>query len=354
MMLFIGLEIGSISLYALAGLNRSDSFSNEAALKYFIFGSFASAILVYGIALMYTALSATGFYETSRTIAYIGKQNVPLTAIVGLALFTFGLLFKVSAAPFHAWAPDVYQGAPTAYVGYMAAVVKGASFVVLARLSIIVFPLLSLNRSIIFAIISISSVVIGSFFAITQTDLKRLIAYSGIAQAGLIFSGISSGGHAVTASLFYLATYIFQLVGLFIVISIATDGFSSTIELDMLKGRLKKNPFLGVCFSIFLLGLAGMPLTSGFIAKFLLFTNLWAADLYVWVIVFLLASVLGFYFYLKPIWTLSIEETESDVVLLVSRTNSIILSVLALLTIILGIVPSSLLNIANWVVSSYL
>lgn len=354
MMLFIGLEIGSISLYALAGLNRSDSFSNEAALKYFIFGSFASAILVYGIALMYTALSATGFYETSRTIAYIGEQNVPLTAIVGLALFTFGLLFKVSAAPFHAWAPDVYQGAPTAYVGYMAAVVKGASFVVLARLSIIVFPLLSLNRSIIFAIISISSVVIGSFFAITQTDLKRLIAYSGIAHAGLIFSGISSGGHAVTASLFYLVTYIFQLVGLFIVISIAADGFSSTIELDMLKGRLKKNPFLGVCFSIFLLGLAGMPLTSGFIAKFLLFTNLWAADLYVWVIVFLVASVLGFYFYLKPIWTLSIEEAESDVVLLVSRTNLIILSVLALLTIILGIVPSSLLNIANWVVSSYL
>jgi len=354
MMLFIGLEIGSISLYALAGLNRKDSFSNEAALKYFIFGSFASAILVYGIALMYTSLSATGFYETSRTIAYIGEQNVPLTAIIGLALFTFGMLFKVSAAPFHAWAPDVYQGAPTAYVGYMSAVVKGASFVILARLSIIVFPLLSLNRSIIFAIISISSVVIGSFFAATQTDLKRLIAYSGIAQAGLIFSGIASGGHAVTASLFYLGTYIFQLVGLFIVISITSDGFSSTIELDMLKGRLKKNPFLGVCFSIFLLGLAGMPLTSGFIAKFLLFTNLWAAGLYVWVIVFLLASVLGFYFYLKPIWTLSIDEAESDVILLVSRTNSIILSVLALLTILLGIAPSSLLNIADWVVSSYL
>ena len=143
-------------------------------------------------------------------------------------------------------------------------------------------------------------------------------------------------------------------MGLFIVISITSDGFSSTIELDMLKGRLKKNPFLGVCFSIFLLGLAGMPLTSGFIAKFLLFTNLWAAGLYVWVIVFLLASVLGFYFYLKPIWTLSIDEAESDVILLVSRTNSIILSVLALLTILLGIAPSSLLNIADWVVSSYL
>ena len=130
-MLFIGLEIGSISLYALAGLNRKDSYSNEAALKYFLFGSFASAILVYGVALMYTAVSASGVYETSLSIAYIGEPNVPLTAIVGLALFTFGLLFKVSAAPFHAWAPDVYQGAPTGYVGYMAAVVKGASFICL-------------------------------------------------------------------------------------------------------------------------------------------------------------------------------------------------------------------------------
>ena len=142
MMLFIGLEIGSISLYALAGLNRDDSYSNEAALKYFLFGSFASAILVYGIALMYTAVSASGFYETSLSIVYIGEQNVPLTAVVGLALLTFGMLFKVSAAPFHAWAPDVYQGAPTAYVGYMAAVVKVASFVVLARLATLIFALL--------------------------------------------------------------------------------------------------------------------------------------------------------------------------------------------------------------------
>ena len=354
MMLFIGLEIGSISLYALAGLNRNDSYSNEAALKYFLYGSFASAILVYGIALMYTAVSASGFYETSLSIVYIGEQNVPLTAVVGLALLTFGMLFKVSAAPFHAWAPDVYQGAPTAYVGYMAAVVKAASFVVLARLATLIFPLLSLNRSLIFAIISILSVVIGSFFALTQTDFKRLIAYSGVAQAGLIFSGIASGGPAVTASLFYLATYMFQLVGLFISLSIIADGFSSTIDLDMLKGKLKNNPFLGVCFSIFLLGLAGMPLTSGFIAKFLLFTNLWAADLYVWVIIFLAASVLGFYFYLKPIWTLSIEDGESESVYVVSRTNSLIISVLALLTIIFGVAPSSLLNIANWVVSSYM
>ncbi len=213
---------------------------------------------------------------------------------------------------------------------------------------------MSLNRSLIFAIISILSVVIGSFFALTQTDFKRLIAYSGVAQAGLIFSGIASGGPAVIASLFYLATYMFQLVGLFIILSIVADGFSSTIDLDMLKGKLKNNPFLGLCFSIFLLGLAGMPLTSGFIAKFLLFTNLWAADLYVWVIIFLAASVLGFYFYLKPIWTLSIEDGESESVYVVSRTNSLIISVLALLTIIFGVAPSSLLNIANWVVSSYM
>jgi len=354
LMLFIGLEIGSISLYALAGLNRNDPYSNEAALKYFLFGSFASAVLVYGVSLIYTSISSIGFFETALSISYVGDSNIPLTAVIGLLLFTFGLLFKVSAAPFHAWAPDVYQGAPTAYVGYMAAIVKTSSFVVLARLFTIIFPLLSIDRSIVFQIISVLSVVLGSFFAITQSDFKRLIAYSGVAQAGLIFSGIASGGQATISSLFYLVTYMIQLVGIFIVISIVADGFSSTIELDSLKGILKNYPLLGVSFSVFLLGLAGMPLTSGFIAKFLLFTNLWASDLYILVLIFLVASVLGFYFYLKPIWVLSIEDSSIESKIVVSKVNLTIVSLLALLTIIIGISPSLLLNFADWVVSSYL
>ena len=136
-MLFIGLEIGSISLYALAGLNRGDQLSNEASLKYFLLGSLASCILIYGVALIYVSLSISGVYETSIAINFIGPNNIPLTTLIGLIMIIVGLLFKVAAAPFQAWAPDVYQGSPTGYVGYMAAVAKASSFIVLARLSAI-------------------------------------------------------------------------------------------------------------------------------------------------------------------------------------------------------------------------
>ena len=205
-MLFIGLEIGSISLYALAGLNRGDQLSNEASLKYFLLGSLASCILIYGIALIYVSLSISGIYETSIAIGFIGSENIPLTSLIGLILIIVGLLFKVAAAPFQAWAPDVYQGSPTGYVGYMASVAKVSSFIVLARLSAVSLTFIIEKFNLFFTAVIMLSVLLGALFATNQTDLKRLIAYSGVIQSGFILSGISFGVYGISASILCLST----------------------------------------------------------------------------------------------------------------------------------------------------
>ncbi len=301
-MLFIGLEIGSISLYALAGLNRGDQLSNEASLKYFLLGSLASCIFIYGIALLYVSLSIIGLYEINIAINYIGLNNIPLTSFIGIIFIIVGLLFKVAAAPFQAWAPDVYQGSPTGYVGYMAAVAKAASFIVLARLITVSLRFILDQFDLFFSAVVILSVIGGALFATNQSDLKRLIAYSGVIQSGFILSGISSGVFGVSASTFYLITYIIQLVGIFTVFSIISGQLSSDFQISNISGLFKENKFITITFAIFMLGLAGLPLTSGFVSKFILITNLWSYERYVLVSVLMLTTVAGFYFYLRPIW----------------------------------------------------
>ena len=250
-MLFIGLEIGSISLYALAGLNRGDQLSNEASLKYFLLGSLASCILIYGIALVYVSLSISGVYETSIAISFIGSENVPLTSLIGLIFIIVGLLFKVAAAPFQAWAPDVYQGSPTGYVGYMASVAKVSSFIVLARLSAVSLTFIIDKFNLFFTAVIILSVLLGALFATNQSDLKRLIAYSGVIQSGFILSGISFGVYGISASIFYLTTYIIQLIGIFTIFSIISGQLSSNFAISNLSGLFKENKFLTITFSIF-------------------------------------------------------------------------------------------------------
>ncbi len=354
-MLFIGLEIGSISLYALSGLNRGDKLSNEASLKYFLLGSLASCILIYGVALLYVSLSITGVYETSIAISFIGTDNVPLTTLVGLIFLIVGLLFKVAAAPFQAWAPDVYQGAPTGYVGYMASVAKVSSFIVLARLSAVSLSLILDKFELFFSAIIILSVVLGSLFASNQTDLKRLLAYSGVIQSGFILAGISSGLNGISASLFYLTTYIVQLLGVFFVFSLISGHMSSDFSIEKLSGLFKDNKLLTISFSIFMLGIAGLPLTSGFVSKFILIANLWSYERYVIVVMLMLSTVAGFYFYLKPIWTASIQKSEIlKIKIKISLVEKLVLLILSFLTIFLGLFPNGLINLTRWVIENYL
>ena len=354
-MLFIGLEIGSISLYALAGLNRGDKLSNEASLKYFLLGSLASCVLIYGVALLYVSLSISGVYETSIAINFIGPQNVPLTTLIGMIFIIVGLLFKVAAAPFQAWAPDVYQGSPTGFVGYMATTAKAASFIVLARISAISIRFILDKFELFFTIVVLLSALLGALFATNQTDLKRLIAYSGVIQSGFILSGMVLGVFGISASLFYLFSYIVQLLGIFSIFSIIKGQLTSTFGIDELSGLFLNNKFLTICFSIFMFGLAGMPLTSGFVSKFILVTNLWSYEKYLLVVVLMLSTVVGFYFYLRPIWIASIEKNENPLSKIdISTTDKLSVGLLAIITLLLGILPNVLINLTRWVVENYI
>ena len=355
MMLFIGLEIGSISLYALAGVNKGSLSSNEASLKYFLLGSLASCVLVYGVALMYVSLSVTGVYETTIAISFIGTENVPLTTLIGVLLLIVGLLFKVAAAPFQSWAPDVYQGSPTGYVGYMASTAKVASFVVLARLSIVSLGFVMDKFELFFSAIVILSIFIGSLFATVQTDMKRLIAYSGVVQSGFILSGMTSGVNGTSASLFYLAAYVIQLIGIFLIFSAINGELTSNFSMDNLSGLFIENKFLSICFTIFMLGLAGLPLTSGFVSKFILITNLWSYEKYILVFALMLSTVAGFYFYLKPIWIAAIDKPENSVAKIQIQLNEkISIGLLAFTTILIGLFPNILINVSRWVIQNYL
>jgi len=354
-MLFIGLEIGSISLYALAGLNRGDKLSNEASLKYFLLGSLASCVLIYGVALLYVSLSISGVYETSIAINFIGPQNVPLTTLIGMIFIIVGLLFKVAAAPFQAWAPDVYQGSPTGFVGYMATTAKAASFIVLARISAISIRFILDKFELFFTLVVLLSALLGALFATNQSDLKRLIAYSGVIQSGFILSGIVSGVFGISASLFYLFSYIVQLLGIFCIFSIIKGQLTSTFGIDELSGLFLNNKFLTICFSIFMFGLAGMPLTSGFVSKFILITNLWSYEKYLLVVVLMLSTVVGFYFYLRPIWIASIEKNENPLSKIdISTSDKVSVGLLAVVTLLLGILPNVLINLTRWVVENYI
>ena len=234
-MLFIGLEIGSISLYALAGLNRGDKLSNEASLKYFLLGSLASCILIYGVSLVYVSFSVFSVYNFALGIAYVGPDSVPLTTSIGVLLIFIGLLFKIAAAPFQSWAPDVYQGSPTGYVGFMSSIAKVSSFIVIARLCQVSLRFIAKEFQFVFLIVIISSALIGSLFASVQDDLKRLLAYSGVVQSGFILSGIVSGINGTSASMFYLFTYIIQLIGIFIIFSIINGKMSSNLTFKVFR-----------------------------------------------------------------------------------------------------------------------
>ncbi len=341
-MMFLGLEIGSISLYVLAGMTREKIKADEAAMKYFLLGSFASAIFVYGVALLY---AGTGQLEILAIRQFFTEFFVtsPAVILIGLALIIVGLGFKVSAAPFHSWAPDVYQGAPAGVVGYMAAMAKIAGFLAIARVLLTGVPQLDANWLPVIAGLSALSMLVGSIIALVQNDVRRMLAYSGVAHAGFILTGIVGG--ATTGMLFYVSVYAIQLVGAFAVVAVVSGPGSSGSSIDEYRGLARRSPALGAAFAVLLLGMAGLPLTSGFIAKFGVFSEAWANG-YGWlVIVALLASVIAFAFYLRVIVVMYMDETEEEAVL-VSATTRWVLGIAVIGTVLAGILPAPLIDMA--------
>lgn len=339
-MMFLGLEVGSIALYVLAGFSRERSRSDEAAIKYFLLGSFASAIFIYGVALLY---AGTGQF-TVLGIRQFFAANIllsPAVVLIGTALVIVGLGFKVSAAPFHSWAPDVYQGAPSGIVGYMASMAKIAGFIAIARILLTGLPTLEADWLPVVAAIAALSMMLGSILALVQGDVRRMLAYSGVAHAGFIMTGVV--GNSTSGILFYIAVYSLQLVGAFAVVSAVSGSSNSGSELDDYRGLSKRSPGLAISFAVLLLGMAGLPLTSGFIAKFGVFAEAWESG-YEWlVVVAVLASVIAFAFYLRIVVVMFMDDTEESE-LSIPGTIRWVLAAAVGTTILWGILPGSLLE----------
>jgi NADH-quinone oxidoreductase subunit N len=349
LMLFVALEVLSLPLYILCAMaRRRRLLSQEAALKYFLLGAYASAFFLFGAALIYGYSGSVRFADIDAALAArVGQEGLLLA---GVALIAVGLLFKIGAAPFHAWTPDVYQGAPTPVTGFMAAATKLAAFGALLRIFYVAFGGVRTDWQPLFWAVAIVTMLLGVVLALTQTDVKRMLAYSSIAHAGFIMTGVVVADEAGTASvLFYLATYAFATLGAFGVITLVRDAGGEATHLSKWAGLGKRSPVVATAFAIFLLALAGIPLTSGFVGKLAVFTAAIEGGALPLVIVALVASAIAVFFYVRVIVLMFFSEPAADgpTVAIPSAWTTIGVAATLALTVVLGILPGPLLDLAN-------
>jgi len=292
---FLGLELMSIPIYALAGFDRRKLRSNEAGLKYFLIGAFASAILLYGMALIYGATGHTDFEGIKAN--FDPEAALPL---MGLALFIVGFAFKVSAVPFHQWTPDVYEGAPTSVTAFMSVTVKASAFAILLRFMVYALPGITERVYELFFLLAVLTMIVGNVMAVIQNNVKRMLAYSSIAHAGYILIAFVVGTTlSFGALLFYLLAYVFMNVGAFAVIVALARGGKEPETFDDFAGLAKERPGLAGLMSLFMLALAGIPGTAGFVAKFYLFSSAVNAGYVPLAILGVLASLVSVFYYLR-------------------------------------------------------
>ncbi len=346
-MTFLGLEILSISSYVLAGYRRGDPRSNESALKYFLLGAFSTAFMLYGIALLYGAAGSTKY----AAIAEAASQGQAGTAtfLLGLGLLLVGFGFKAALAPLHVWTPDVYQGAPVPVTAHLAVGSKAAVLITLLRLLHQVFPAAADQWQTLLWIACAATMIIGNVAALIQTDVKRLLAYSSIAHAGYILLGvIANSPRGSQGVLFYLAAYTLMTLGAFAVVQVFARRDEQFTKLEDYRGIGFRHPLLSVSLTIFLLSLIGIPPTAGFYGKLFLFSAAVEADLTALVILAVLASAVGLYYYLQIIVLMFMKEAatppEPVPIPLAAR---IVIIVMAAGTLYLGIYPAQVLSIAG-------
>ncbi len=302
---FLGLETLSIALYIMCGYARTESRSQEAAAKYLLVGGFASAFVLYGMALVYGGSGTTVIPEIAKNLASSATGN-PLL-LLGILLMGVGFAFKVSAAPFHMWTPDVYQGAPLPVTAFMSVGTKAAAFAMIIRVFAGGLPHLAPEWQTLLAFVAATSMIAGNLMAIVQTSLKRLLAYSGVAQAGYMLIGVIAGGqNGLAAVLYYLFVYMFMNFGAFAVITMLTDADGERDSFGDLEGLGRRNWLLAGAMTVFMLSLAGFPPSVGFFGKLFLFTAGVGAG-YTWLVVLaVLMSVVSVFYYIRvliPIWT---------------------------------------------------
>jgi NADH-quinone oxidoreductase subunit N len=339
-LIFIALEISSISSYVLAGFRRNEASSAEASLKYFLLGSFATAFFLYGVALMFGATGSTNIDRISQTLQ---SGPIPLLAFVAVAFMFVGLGFKVGAAPFHSWTPDVYEGAPAPIVGLMSTAPKAAAFAVLLR---VMFVINAPGRIWLIWVVAALSMTLGNISALVQNNVKRLLAYSSIAHAGYLLVAFAAAPDlGISAAMFYTAAYAAMNLGAFAVVSHFANAGERYVTLEDYEGLGRSSPLLAATLTIFLLSLIGIPMTGGFFAKFYVFSAAVKAHLIWLTIIGVLNSGVGAYYYLRIIVMMYMRESRKEVpVTPVPFALRLAVTVCLVATIYLGIFPNGALQ----------
>lgn len=344
--LFVALEMLSLPLYLMSGLSRRRRLqSQEAALKYFLLGAFSSAFFLFGAAYLYGYSGSVTF--SGIQAAVVGGSGNDVFLLMGIAFISIGLLFKVGAFPFHAWSPDVYQGAPTAITGFMAAATKVAAFGAILRIFYVSFANAEWEWRPAMIAIAIATMAFGSLVAIAQKDVKRMLAYSSIAHAGFLLSGvIALSKSGLDASIFYLFAYGVATVGGFAVVTLVRDSSGEVTDLNRWSGLGKRSPLLASTFAFFLLAFAGIPLTSGFIGKFSIFSAAYESGATSVLIAGVLSSAIAAFFYIRVIVLMFFKDPVEDgtSVVIPSALTTTTITISAVLTAALGIYPAPLID----------
>ncbi len=355
--MFVALEVFSLPLYLLCGLaRRRRLLSQEASLKYFLLGAFSSAFFLYGAAMLYGFAGSVRLADIGAAIsgdqAVIGRDGLML---LGVSMLAVGLLFKVGAAPFHLWTPDVYQGAPTPVTGFMAACTKVAAFGALLRVAYVALPGARWDWTPALWGVAILTMVVGSVIAIVQTDIKRMLAYSSIAHAGFLLTGVLAMDRAgVSGVLFYLFAYGFTTIGAFALVSLVRDSTDDGVggeatHLSQWAGLGKKHPMAAGAFTLFLLAFAGIPLTSGFMGKYAVFSAAVANGAWVLALIGVLASAVAAFFYVRVIVLMYFSEPTGTATTVVTPGFGTLVAILlsVAVTLVLGVAPTVLFGPAQ-------
>ncbi|HWB73091.1 MAG TPA: NADH-quinone oxidoreductase subunit NuoN [Egibacteraceae bacterium] len=349
-MVFISIEILSLSLYILCGFAKRDLHSQEAALKYFLLGAFSSALLLYGVALVYGVAGSTNVTDAGRALASLDAPRGASLAAMGLLLVGFG--FKTALVPFHMWTPDVYQGAPTPVTGFMAAATKAAAFAAFLRVFVGAFGTLQWSWVPVVWLVAAVTMIVGAVLAVVQIDIKRMLGYSAIAHAGYVSIGlIAVSRDGVSATLFYLLAYALMSLGAFGVLALLERRSHRALAIHDLRGLGKSHPLPAIMLALFLVSLAGVPGTAGFMAKFAVFRAGVQAGQAALVVIGVVSSVIAAFFYLRVIVAMFMEDEPADAAqqppLEFPASLSAGLALSAAAVVALGILPGAVVNLAR-------
>lgn len=345
--LFIGLELMAISFYIMVGFLREDRRSNEAAIKYLLLGAFSSGILVYGMSLLYGISGSTNLFQIADAVAR-RPANDP---IVFLAMITIaaGMFFKVAAVPFHQWAPDVYEGAPTTITAYVSVASKAASFAMLLRLFLVPLMPARVNWEPLLIGVAVATMTVGNLAAITQSNIKRLLAYSSIGHVGYILLGLVAGNEMGLKGIsIYILVYLFMTVGAFAVVVAMRRKEIVGDEIDDFAGLFLKNPWPAALMIVFLLSLAGIPPTAGFLGKYFIFAALIEAKRYWLAVIAVLYVAVALYYYFRIVVSMFMTEPREPGKLVLAPGLSVTLAVTSILTLVAGIYPDPFIRFAEY------